>query len=98
MRDLVKDLVIFGEGGFAKEVSAMTGCNTLIGVDEEGTVNPNKQSVAIAIGNSRIRESIANRFSITEFPIIIAYSAKILKRESIQLNEGTVICHNCILT
>ena len=115
----MKDLVIVGDGGFAREVQWLverinnrqatwnfngfidkdTSKDKVIGDDNFLLNYENEIYVAIAIGNSGIREGIYNTYSSNpniKFANLIDPS--VLLSDKIQFGKGNIICAGTILT
>ena len=115
----IKNIVIVGKGGFAKEVKWLidrinqntkewnflgfidqrADAENVVG-DDDFVANMHEElSVVLAIGNSKLRNSIYKKYKENKhlnFPNLIDPSVKM--SESIYLGEGNIICANNVLT
>lgn len=82
-------MVIFGKGGFAREVKAyFDGVSHL--VDSRNTKTP--LEAVIAIGDPLIREKVANEHSCQWLTLNFG------RAHSSEIGEGTIICPGAVLT
>jgi sugar O-acyltransferase (sialic acid O-acetyltransferase NeuD family) len=103
----MKEKIIIGAGGFAREIIADLGIKLKIFVDdsywEEGLfkisdLDPNKHTALIAINNPIIRKGIAQKLPKgMEFWNHISRHAVILE-PLVSFGNGSIICAGCVIT
>lgn len=105
MKEGEQQRAIFGAGGFAQEVSLMTGVKNFFvddkyarkGVIPISEFDEKRFSLLICLGESRDREQIVQRLPRdTRFWTFIHPSAQILG--DVEIGDGVVICPGCILS
>ena len=102
----VEQLFIYGAGGFARELEALARqCKwhkiKLIDKGDESKDLGEDYDIdyfAIGIGKPQIREFLDVRLQHLRFIKLIAPSANLMDGSTIRLDDGAVICGNCILT
>ena len=107
----MKEKVLIGAGGFAREVKAHMGMpNMKCFVDDEycddtddtirplSTFDPKKQMALVVVGSPKDRYDIVQRLpEETEYFSFIHPSAQIIG-DDVEIGEGSVICANCVIT
>lgn len=107
----MKEKVLIGAGGFAREVKAHMGMpNIKCFVDDEyydgvddtirplSTFNPKKQIALVVVGDPKNRYDIVQRLpKETEYFSFIHPSAQIMG-DDVEIGEGSIICANCVIT
>ncbi len=123
----MKDIVIYGAGGFGREIACLIRLinekdpqwNIIGFLDDNSELIGNKNeyaavlggvdwlnsydkpiAVAIAVGNPKAMENIAQKITnpLVEYPNLYAPSVTFLDKDSLKIGKGNIICTNCSIS